>query len=170
MISMRARRKFLLCALAIFPALACGYSIVSGARLPGGGDKLRVAAFVNQTAIADAGGLFAASARDVLAVHGRLAPEGDSSAFTLHGELRVIHDSTSALGATGASAFHLDAEVMVRVLGPQGGIYEDDARAGDDYLQGIDVLGTEANRRAALRRLADKMMREVLERMELSGG
>ena len=148
----------------------CGYTLARGALLPGGGRTLRVAPFVNQTAQAEAGGLFAGAARDALSAHGRLAPEGDTSVAELTGELRAIHDSTSALGATGASAFHLDAEVMLRVLAPQGSVYEDDARAGEDYLQGIDVLGTEANRRAALRRLADKLMREALERLELSGG
>jgi len=148
----------------------CGYSLASGARLPGGGRALRVAPFANQTALAEAGGLFAGAARDTLAAHGRLASEGDERAAELTGELRAIHDSPSALGATGASAFHLDAEVLLRIRGPQGTAYEDTARAGEDYLQGVDVLGTEANRRAALRRLADKLMREALERMELSGG
>ncbi len=161
----RAARALLAwCAL----AAGCGYTLVRGAALPGGGRALRAGAFVNQTAMAEAGGLFAGALREALAAHGRLAADGDLSAAQLQGELRVVHDSTSALGATGASAFHLDAEVMLRVLGPQGVAYEDDARAGEDYLQGVDVLGTEANRRAALRRLADKLAREALERMELS--
>jgi hypothetical protein len=158
----------LLGASALSLSLGCGYTLARGHRLPGGGRSLRVAPFVNQTAQAEAGGLFAAAAREALAAHGRLAAEGDPNAAELTGELRFLHDSTSALGAFGASAFHLDADVMLRVQNGQGVLYEDDSRAGEDYLQGIDVLGTEANRRAALRRLADKLMHEALERMEMS--
>jgi hypothetical protein len=159
---------FFVVASVFSPISGCGYTLARGHLLPGGGRSLRVAAFVNQTAQAEAGGLFAAAARDALATHGRLAYEGDPNAAELTGELRFLHDATSALGASGASAFHLDADVMLRVQDGQGVLYEDDARAGDDYLQGIDVLGTEANRRAALRRLADKLMHEALERMEMS--
>ncbi len=157
-------------ALLLLGALdSCGYSLARGAPLPGGGKSLAVAPFTNQTAFADVGGLFAGAMRDALAAHGRLAVEGDSSAASLQGDLRALHDYPSALGATGASAFHLAADVRLRIVGADGLLYEDNASAGEDYLQGIDVLGTEANRRTALRRLADKLVREALERMELAG-
>jgi hypothetical protein len=37
---------------------------------------------------------------------------------------------------------------------------------GEEFLQGVDVLGTEANRRTALRRLAEQLARSGLERLE----
>jgi hypothetical protein len=46
--------------------------------------------------------------------------------------------------------------------------YEDAATGAEDYLVGVDVLGTEANRRAALRRLATTLAREAVERMEIA--
>ena len=58
--------------------------------------------------------------------------------------------------------------MRVRLRDGSGVVYEDQVGAGEDYLAGIDVLGTEANRRAALRRLARSVSRELLERMSVS--
>ena len=48
------------------------------------------------------------------------------------------------------------------------GDYEDRLIESEDYLAGVDVLGTEANRRAALRRLATAAAKEALERYEVA--
>ena len=40
-------------------------------------------------------------------------------------------------------------------------------RGAEDYLAGVDVLGTEANRRAALRRLMRALAAEAVERYEV---
>jgi hypothetical protein len=56
------------------------------------------------------------------------------------------------------------------VVEPAGNVsYEDRSTFGEDYLVGVDVLGTEANRRAALRRLAKAASRELMTRYEIAG-
>ena len=50
----------------------------------------------------------------------------------------------------------------------RAGDYADAVTGGEDYLTGVDVLGTEANRRAALRRLARSLAIEAIQRYEVS--
>ena len=144
----------------------CGYRVARPGEVPKGQD-IRVAAFQNYTAQVEAGGVFAGALRDELSARGRLAPEG-ASGPELTAELLSLASTPSALGAQGASAFTLSATVRVRLRDASGVVYEDQAGYGEDYLAGVDVLGTEANRRAALRRLAKSLSRELLERMSLA--
>jgi len=131
------------------------------------GQDVRVAKFENYTAQVEAGGVFAGALREELEARGRLATEG-SSGPELTGELISLASVPSALNAQGASAFSLSATVRVRLRDATGVVYEDQAGMGEDYLAGVDVLGTEANRRAALRRLAKNISRELVERMSVA--
>ncbi|HEY6912564.1 MAG TPA: LPS assembly lipoprotein LptE [Myxococcales bacterium] len=143
-----------LCALA-----GCGYAPVRGR--PAGG--LRVAAVRNDTAQAEVGGLFAAELRRELAGRGMLEPDS-SSAPELRAEVRALRSAPSGVSAEGgAASFRLDAEL--RVEAPE---YADTLAGGEDYLAGVDVLGTEANRRAALRRLMRTLAAEAIERYEVA--
>jgi lipopolysaccharide assembly LptE-like protein len=140
-------------------AAACGYAPVRG-RAAGG---LRVAAVRNETAQADAGGLFAAELRRELAGRGMLEPDS-SSAPELRAELRALRSVPSGVSAEGgAASFRLDAEL--RLEAPN---YADTLAGGEDYLAGVDVLGTEANRRAALRRLMRTLAAEAIERYDVA--
>jgi len=143
---------------------ACGYQLAK----PGEGkpEAYRVGAFQNYTAQVEAGGLFGGALRDELAARGRLAPEGGAGP-ELAGELLALRSTPSALGGQGAAAFRLEADVRLRLRDSSGVVYEDQATLAEDYLAGVDVLGTEANRRAALRRLARSLSRELVERMEV---
>lgn len=147
-------------------AVGCGYRVARPGDVPKGQD-IRVAAFENYTAQVEAGGVFAGALREELSARGRLAPES-ASGPELTGELLSLASVPSALGAQGASAFSLSATVRVRLRDASGIVYEDQAREGEDYLAGVDVLGTEANRRAALRRLARQISRDLLERMSIA--
>ena len=151
--------------LAALSLAGCGYQLVRQGQLPGGG-PLRVAAFKNLTAQAEAAGLFAAAARAQLAARGRLAPEDDGAAAELAGEVVALRNNPSVLGAAGASAFRLEADLRLRVHSGETTLFAETASGFEEYLQGIDVAGTEANRRTALRRLADAVLRGALERME----
>ena len=151
---------------ALLAALGCGYKVAKPGEVPKGQD-IRVAAFQNYTAQVEAGGVFASALREELAARGRLAPEG-SSGPELTGELLSVASTPSALGAQGAAAFSVAATVRIRLRDASGIVYEDQLGLGEDYLAGIDVLGTEANRRAALRRLARTVSRELLERMSVA--
>jgi outer membrane lipopolysaccharide assembly protein LptE/RlpB len=145
---------------------ACGYHVAKPGEVPGN-QAIRVANFENYTAQVEAGGLFAAALRDELAARGKLGPEG-SGGPELTGELLSLASTPSALGAQGASVYSVSAAVRVRLRDGSGVVYEDQVGAGEDYLAGVDVLGTEANRRAALRRLARTISRELLERMSVA--
>ena len=124
---------------------------------------LRVAEVRNDTAQAEAGGIFAAELRRELAGRGRLEPEG-SSAPQLAAEVVYLRSAPSGVGAEGgAASYRIDAELRL-----VAGDYRDAVAGGEDYLTGVDVLGTEANRRAALRRLARALAAEAIERLEVS--
>jgi hypothetical protein len=125
--------------------------------------ELRVSAVKNGTAQAEAGGIFAAELRRELSARGRLAPEA-SSAPELNAELVALRTAPSGVGVEGgAVSYRLDAELRLRA-----GDYQDVVVGGEDYLTGVDVLGTEANRRAALRRLARGLAAEAIERYEVT--
>jgi lipopolysaccharide assembly LptE-like protein len=136
-------------------SLGCGYAPVRGRAVEG----LRVAPVKNATAQAEAGGIFATELRRELAGRGRLEPDG-SSAKELQAELVTLRSVPSGVGTEGgAVSYRIDAELRIRA-----GEYSDAVAGGEDYLTGVDVLGTEANRRAALRRLARTLATEAIER------
>jgi len=147
-------------------AAACGYHVAKPGDVPTG-QAIRVKSFENYTAQVEAGGIFAAALREELSARGRLAPES-SAGPELTAELLSLASVPSALGAQGASAYSLSAAVRVRLRDASGIVYEDQVGLGEDYLAGIDVLGTEANRRAALRRLSLHISRELLDRMNVA--
>jgi len=124
---------------------------------------LRVAAVKNDTAQAEAGGIFAAELGRELAARGRLERES-SAAPQLAAELVTLRNAPSGVGAEGgAASYRIEAELRLRA-----GEWEDGVAGGEDYLTGVDVLGTEANRRAALRRLARALAAEAIERYEVA--
>lgn len=137
---------------------ACGYAPVRSRP----SQALRVAAVKNQTAQPEAGGIFAAELRGELAGRGRLAADS-SSAPELWAELTSLYAVPTIAGSEGAAAFQLYASLIVRA-----GDYVDTVAGGEGYLAGVDVLGTEANRRAALRRLARTLARTAVERYDVS--
>jgi Lipopolysaccharide-assembly len=156
---MNGRRTRGLWAFAVLGVLACGYAPVRGNAAHG----VRVAAVKNDTAQAEAGGIFAAELRRELAGRGRLEPDG-SAAPELVAELVSLRSAPSGVGAEGgAASYNISAELRVRAPG-----FEDSVIGGEDYLTGVDVLGTEANRRAALRRLARTLAAEAIERYEVN--
>ena len=124
---------------------------------------VRVAAARNDTAQAEAGGLFASAIRAELAGRGQLDPDGAASPELVL-EVVALRSVPSGSVSEGAASFRLDAELKLKV-----GTWEDLVRSSEDYYAGIDVLGTEANRRAALRRLARTAAREAADRYDISG-
>lgn len=123
---------------------------------------MKVAAVKNDTALAEAGGVFAGELRAELSGRGRLAAES-SAAPELSAELVSLKSNPTVAGGDGAAAFRLDGQLRVRA-----GAFDELVSAGEDYLAGVDVLGTEANRRAALRRLARTLAREAVERWDVA--
>lgn len=136
--------------------VACGYAPVR--RGQGG---VRVGAVRNATAQAEAGGIFASELRSELSGRGRLESDS-SSAPEVQAELLSLVSFPTAAGSEGAAAFRLEARLRVRAPN-----FDDLVVGSEDYLAGVDVLGTEANRRAALRRVARAVAREAVERMDV---
>jgi outer membrane lipopolysaccharide assembly protein LptE/RlpB len=146
----------------------CGYQLARTGTLPRAARAVRVSAVDNRTAQAEAGGLFAAALRSELSARGELAGDG-TEAPLLEIELAALRNAPSAFGAATAPAFRVEADLRFRLREQTGTIaYEDATTGAEDYLVGVDVLGTEANRRAALRRLATTLAREAVERMEIA--
>lgn len=162
-----AGRAPLLAALSLAYA-GCGYQLARTGALPRGARAVRVAAVQNRTAQAEAGGLFGSALRDELTARGELAGEAGGAPL-LEAELLALRNAPSAFGAATAPAFRVEADLRFKLREPTGAVsYEDAATGAEDYLVGVDVLGTEANRRAALRRLAVALAREAVERMEMA--
>jgi hypothetical protein len=138
----------------VVAALACGYAPVRRATA----HPLRVAVVRNETAQAEAGGVLASELRSELAGRGWLESDS-SSAQLLEARIVGLVSFPTSAGTEGAAAYRLSADLRVKIDG-----YEDVVQGGEDYLAGIDVLGTEANRRAALRRLFRSLAREAVER------
>ena len=72
-------------------------------------------------------------------------------------------DRKAGGGAASYRAGHAGAARVLRAPG-----YEDTVGVGEPSFAAFEVLGTEANRRAALRRLARTAAHEAIERFEIS--
>lgn len=144
-----------LCLCATF---ACGYAPVRSRPAT----AVRVAAVRNDTAQAEAGGLFATALRGELAGRGRLDSDGASSPELVL-EVLALRSVPSGTSGEGAASFRIDADLKLSV-----GPWQDLIHGSEDYFAGIDVLGTEANRRAALRRLARTAAREAIDRYDVA--
>ena len=122
-----------------------------------------MAAVKNDTAQAEAGGILAAELRAELAGRGWL--DGAAPAAPeLEARIVSLVSVPTAAATEGAAAYRLVGDLRVKI-----GDFEDAIQGGEDYLAGVDVLGTEANRRAALRRLFHALAREAIERYDVSG-
>jgi len=156
-----------LAALAL-AAASCGYGFSNGGRLPKGAAALRVAPVDNRTAQPEVGGLFEGALREELLARGQLTEAGDAPRIDL--EVFALKAAPSSLNFSGAFTFRLDADVRAHLRDQAGAeLLADQLVVGEDYLAGVDVIGTEANRRAALRRLARSAARELLTRMAAAG-
>lgn len=146
---------------------ACGYAVVRGDALPGGAGALRVAAVDNRTAAAEAGGWVASAARDALASRGQLARE-DAAAPVWELTLSSLRVAPSALGASGAAAFRVEALLGAKVVSGGAALFADTLAGGEDYPVGVDVTESDANRRAAVQRLLRRLVAEGLDRMAVA--
>jgi hypothetical protein len=149
---------------------ACGYRFTApGGALPDGIRAVRAPVFDNLTAEPGAEILFTQAFREQLTRAGTLG--GDESEAVVEGALNAVNgavvlagiDRTSGLGKL--PTYRLSASVRLRLQKAGRVLAETTVSGSEDYLSGADVLLTEANRSAALRRLAEGMMREGYERL-----
>jgi hypothetical protein len=133
---------------------SCGYAPVRRAN-----HGVAVPPVRNETAQAEVAGWLQSELRTELMTRNEL----DDGGAPLEVALVGIRSYPSAMGTEGAAAWRVDAEAHARA--PD---FEDSAVGGEDYLAAVDVPGTEANRRAALRRLMRVLARELIERYDVA--
>jgi hypothetical protein len=146
---------------------ACGYRFTApGGPLPQGIKAAAVPMMQNVTPEPSAETLFTQALREQLQRAGTLG--GDAAEARIEGTLTAVTSGPMATSPTGKGPFYrLTATVDLKLV-RSGSVLAQAVVTGDEDVlsaPGGDVLLTEANRQAGLRRLADSMMREGYERL-----
>lgn len=150
-------------------ALSCGYHFTAaGAGFPQGIHKVFAPVIVNRTAEPGLEGTFTEALREQLARGGHLGGEGSEG--RLEGELLAVNAAVAQLapGTSGALTYRVSAVLRVRLYKDQTLLAQTDVTGSEDYLPALrpDVLTTEANRQAAIRRLASALATDAVARLQ----
>lgn len=141
---------------------ACGYRFTApNASLPGGLHSARVPVFTNRTAEPGAELAFTQAARDQLDRAGRLG--GPDAEGVLEGTILSV-GSGPFMGRP--PVFRMTATISLNLTKSGLSVGTTTSSVSEEFPSGPDVLLTESNRAAALRRLADACVREGLERLQ----
>ena len=156
--------------LLILLLAGCGYRFVApGGDLPGGLRAVRAPVFENQTGEPTAELFFTEAFRAQLQRAGVLG--GDASPGVVDGVVQSISGGALLAPITKPGqpprlpAYRLNASVRLTLSNAGRVVATASVSGSEDYPSGADVLLTEANRSAALRRLAEQLMREGYERL-----
>jgi len=158
----------LLLAAAACATLGCGYHVTaSGAGLPQGLRRVFAPVVVNRTPEPGLEGVFTEALREQLARAGTLGGEGSEG--RLEGELLSVGAAVAQLapGTSGALTYRVSAVLRLRLFKGTAQLAVTDVSGTEDYLPALraDVLTTEANRQAALRRLASALAADAYARL-----
>jgi hypothetical protein len=152
---------------AVLTLAACGYRFTApGGPLPQGLKAAQVPMMNNLTPEPSAETFFTQALREQLHRAGTLG--ADSADARIEGTLLAVSSAPMVNSPTGRGpTYRLNAIVDLKLF-RSGAMLAQATVTGDEDVPsavGGDVLLTEANRQAALRRLADTMMREGYERL-----
>ncbi|MCI0569586.1 MAG: LPS assembly lipoprotein LptE [Myxococcaceae bacterium] len=153
-------------ALLLLVAVAgCGYRFVTpGSALPGGVRRVCAPVLVNRTAEPAAEALFTQALREGLVRQGLAAQDGCDA--TLRGELLAVSSGVGLAGPpAGVVSYRASATLRLTLQRGDEVLRTVEVAGGEDFLPGLDVMQTEANREAALHRLAQALAREALDRL-----
>lgn len=147
--------------------MGCGYRFTAGgAALPGGIRRVYLPILVNKTSEPGVETLFTQALREQLV---RAGVDGDSSSDAqLMGELANISGAPTIFTPHNQLAsYRLVATLRLRLRNKgvdvvNGAVVVD---GQEDFLPGSNILESEANRSAALRRLSESMARDAYERL-----
>ena len=158
-----------LLALAFLAQTGCGYHLTAaGAGFPQGIHKVFAPVIVNRTAEPGLEGTFTEALREQLARGGYLGGEGSEG--RLEGELLSVTATVAQLapGTSGALTYRVSAVLRVRLFRDHTLLAQTDVTGSEDYLPALrpDVLTTEANRQAAIRRLASALATDAVTRLQ----
>jgi hypothetical protein len=142
----------------------CRYQLVApNSGLPGNVTSVFVPVFFNKTAEAHIEMAFTNSLRDELSRGGRLGGESDSAQII--GTVVSI-SSAPFIGAPGMPpTFMATGTVSLRLQKSDELLSMISVSGEEEYPPGPDILLTESNRAQALNRLAQKLMREAMEKL-----
>ncbi len=142
-------------------ASACGYSLGAGAgRMPPGAQRVFVRPLENRTTDGEAGALVAAALRQELARRG--ADGGADASARIEGSVEDAAFAASSVSGT----YRVTLVVSARLIVNGNVVAEQRPARSEDLLGGQDPLETEGRRRLALRRAAEAIAREIVERFE----
>jgi hypothetical protein len=155
-------------ALAVVLTLsACGYRFTApNSALPGGLKSVRVPVFNNRTAEQSAELYFTQAAKDQLERAGRLG--GDAAEGVLEGTIISVTSGPflQAPELPKQPVFRLSVTLSLVLKKDNLAVGTTTVALTEEFPSGADVLLTESNRGAALRRIADSAIREGLERLQ----
>lgn len=142
----------------------CGYRFIApGGSLPEGITALRAPVLDNRTGEPGAEVFFTQALREQLTRAGTLG--GDAAEAAVEGAIEAVSGTPVLAGRGKLPTYRLSASATLRLV-KNGRVLSEAAVSGtEDYLSGADLLLTEGNRAAALRRLAEQLMREGYERL-----
>jgi hypothetical protein len=146
---------------------ACGYRFTApNSSLPAGLKSVRVPVFTNRTAEPGAELYFTQAARDQLERAGRLG--GDAADGVLEGTIIAISSGPfmSAPELPKQPVFRLAVSLSLALKKNDLAVGTTTVALTEEFPSGADVLLTESNRGAALRRIADAAIREGLEKLQ----
>ena len=154
-----------LCALVTLSA--CGYRFTApNSSLPAGLKSVRVPIFNNGTAEPGAELYFTQAARDQLERAGRLG--GDAADGVLDGTIIAVSSGPfmNAPELPKQPVFRLSVSLSLALKKNDVAVGTTTVALSEEFPSGADVLLTESNRGAALRRIADAAIREGLEKLQ----
>ena len=142
----------------------CGYRFVApNSTLPKGVEKVQVPVFRNNTSEPGAEELFTDALRELYLHSGKLAD--DSADTVVEGTLLSV-SSTPLVSTPGRLPnYRVNIVVALKLMrGPQQ-LGQVVVSGGEEFPSGADLLWAETWRGAAIRRVAEAMMREGAERL-----
>lgn len=147
----------------------CGYRFaVGGSGLPAGTGQIHVPVFENRSGEAEAGALFARALGDSLAARGRLgslsAPSRIEGVVLSVGAKPILPHAEKP-DALGPSLYAAEAAVRLTLITEGEVVCSREFYLTDSYVPAADLLGLDANRGEALRRLAAAMMTDAENRL-----
>jgi hypothetical protein len=151
-------------ALVFLLVAACGYRVVAPvSELPGGLSSVHVPIFSNRTSEPGAEAFFTQALRENYLRSGRLS--GTDSLGEIRGVLWAVSSAPLVNSPNRLPNYRFQAIVQLTLLRSGVALSSITVSGSEDYPAGADVLSSEMNRGAALRRLAEGLMREGAERL-----
>ena len=154
----RKKAVLLVITLAGIVTSGCGYRVVSGERLFGA-KQIAVQPFYEVQAVGMASEMSMHLTRLLAASGSQIVWSKTQAEAVLDG--RITFNTTPSATRAGVQAYQVGALVHAELLDTQGTcLWAHDAAIKEDFLpvggQDVQPLATEANRRAAIRRLAER--------------